>query len=73
MYIVLTAASLESRDIRRYMKGHEKLLKPYNDFYKIKQPKTNLCPMRSFILKENHIVSAVTEIHRYRQKKLTTL
>ncbi len=29
--------------------------------------------MRSFIVKENHIGPAVSEILRYRQKKLTTL
>ena len=30
-------------------------------------------PMRSYPVKENHISSAVSEILRYRQKKLTTL
>ena len=73
-YIILAAASLVSRDIRRDMKVQKNNLKPYNDFFiKIKQPKTTLGPIRSFTLKENHISSAVSEILRYRQKKLTTL
>ena len=73
-YIILAAASLVSRDIRKDMKVQKNNLKPYNDFFiKIKQPKTTLGPIRSFTLKENHIGSAVSEILCYRQKKLTTL
>ena len=73
-YIILAAASLVSRDIKRDMKVQKNNLKPYNDYFiKIKQPKTTLGPIRSFTLKENHIGSAVSEILRYRQKKLITL
>jgi len=69
-YIILAAASLVSRDIRRDMKVQKNNLKPYNDFFiKINQPKTTLGPIRSFTLKENHISSAVSEILLYRQKK----
>ena len=42
-------------------------------YWKIKQPKSIPRPVRSFIVKKNHIGSAVSEIFRYRQKKLTTL
>ena len=73
-YIILAAASLVSRDIRRDMKVQKNNLKPYNDFFiKIKQPKTTLGPIRSFTLKENHIGSAVSKILHYRQKKVTSI
>ena len=37
-YIILAAASLESRDIRKDMKMQKNNLKPYNDFFiKIKR------------------------------------
>ena len=53
-YIILAAASLVSRDIRKDMKVQKNNLKPYNDFFiKIRQPKTTLGPIRSFTLKEN--------------------
>ena len=71
-YIILAAASLVSRDIRRDMKVQKNNLKPYNDFFiKIKQPKTTLGLIRSFTLKENHISSAVSKILCQRQKKLS--
>ena len=64
-YIILAAASLVSRDIRKDMKVQKNNLKPYNDFFiKIKRTKTTLGPK-----KEKHIGSSVSEILRYRQKK----
>ena len=78
-YIILAAASLVSRNIRRDMKlkVQKNNLKPYNDlFIKIKQSKTTLGPIRSFTLKENHIGSAVRFFASYtitdRQKQTYT-
>ena len=46
-------------------------LKPRPFIKKINCLETILWPIRSFHIKENHIGLAVSEIHRYRQKKLT--
>ena len=45
--------------IRMHMEGHKNSIKPSQDLY--------------VAVKENHIGSAVSEILRYRPKKLTTL
>ena len=59
--------------IRRHVKGKKNSLKPYSDlFIKIKQPKTASRPIRSLTVKRNNIDSAIIEILRIRQKKLTT-
>ena len=52
------------------MEGQKKSLKPLTDFNKKYLPKTIQGPIRIFIVKENHVGSAVSDILCYRQKRL---
>ena len=56
------------------MEGQENSLKPYlfGLYIERKLPKTIPRTISSFTVKEDHIVSAVSEILCYKQKKLTT-